>query len=65
MSSLFLHNIRQHLSVCAKMISSWARKILLIAKVHMSADTAQNAVASGALRSGVSLFIMGQSCYTS
>ena len=35
-SSLFLVNNRQHMPVCAKMISSWVRRVLCIVKAHMS-----------------------------
>ena len=35
-TSLFLGNIRQHQSVCAKTISSLVRKVLCVAKAHMS-----------------------------
>ena len=35
-TSLFLGNNRQHRPVCAKTISSWVRKILCVAKAHMS-----------------------------
>ena len=34
--SLFLGNNRQHQPVCAKTISSWVRKILCVAKAHLS-----------------------------
>ena len=35
-TSLFLGNNRQHQPVCAKTISSWVRKVLCVAKAHMS-----------------------------
>ena len=35
-TSLFLGNNRQHWPVCAKAISSWVRKVLCVAKAHMS-----------------------------
>ena len=35
-TSLFLGNNRQHRPVCAKTISSWVRKVLCVAKAHMS-----------------------------
>ena len=35
-TSLFLGNNRQHWPVCAKTISFWVRKVLCVAKVHMS-----------------------------
>ena len=38
LSSLFTGNDRQHMAVCAYTIS-WARKVLSIAKVHMSLGT--------------------------
>ena len=41
--------------VYAKMISSWLRKILSVAKAHMSQCTLQGAAASGAFAAGVSL----------
>ena len=50
-ASLFLGNNRQHRAVCAKTISSCVRKVLCIAKAHMSLGSA----ASAALVAGVSL----------
>ena len=38
-SSLFLGNNRQHIPVCAKMISSLVRKVLGITMEHMSPGT--------------------------
>ena len=35
-TSLLLGNNRQHRPVCAKTISSWVRKVLGVAKAHMS-----------------------------
>ena len=35
-TSLFLGNNRQYQPVCAKTISSWVRKVLGVAKAHMS-----------------------------
>ena len=35
-TSLFLGNNRQHRPVCAKTLSSWVRKVLSVAKAHMS-----------------------------
>ena len=35
-TSHFLGNNRQHRPVCAKTISSWVRKVLCVAKVHIS-----------------------------
>ena len=43
---LFLGNNRQHMSICAKRISSWARKVLGVAKAHMSPSTFWGAVVS-------------------
>ena len=43
------------MSVCAKMISSWVRKVLSMAKAPMSLDTLQGAVAPVAL---VALFYL-------
>ena len=36
MTSLFLVDNRQHRPVCAKIISSWVRKVLYVAKAHVS-----------------------------
>ena len=55
MTSLFLGNNRQHRSIYTKTISSWVRKVLCVAKVHMSPGSLQGAVASAALVAGVSL----------
>ena len=38
-ASLFLGNNRQHMPVCAKIMSSWVRNIECIAKAHMSLGT--------------------------
>ena len=54
-TSLFLGNNRQHRPVCAKTISSWLRKVLGIAKAHMSLGSLQWVAASTALAAGVSL----------
>ena len=54
-SSLFLGNNRQHMPVCTKTISSWVRKVLCIAKAHMSPCAVSSAAASAALVVGVSL----------
>ena len=35
-TSMFLGNYRQYWPVCAKTISSWVRKVLCVAKAHMS-----------------------------
>ena len=55
MTSLFLGNNRQHWPVCAKTISSWVRKVLGVAKAHMSLGSLQGVAASAALAAGVSL----------
>ena len=55
MTSLFLGNNRQHRPVCAKTISSWVRKVLGVAKAHMSLGSLQGVAASAALAAGVSL----------
>ena len=55
LSSLFLGNTRQHRLVCAKTISSWVRKVLCVAKAHMSPGSLWGAAASAALAVGVSL----------
>ena len=44
-----------HRPVCAKTISSWVRKVLCVAKVHMSPGSHWRAAASAALTAGVSL----------
>ena len=54
-TSLFLGNNRQHWPVCAKTISSWVRKVLCVAKAHMSLGCLQGVAASAALAAGVSL----------
>ena len=41
--------------VCAKMISSWVREALNIAKAHVSPNTLQGSVPSAGLVAGVSL----------
>ena len=53
--SLFLGNNRQHWPVFAKTISSWVRKVLCVAKAHMSLGFLQGHAASAALAAGVSL----------
>ena len=52
---LFLGNNRQHQPVCAKTISSWVRKVLCVAKAHMSLGSLRWVAASAALAAGVSL----------
>ena len=54
-TSLFLGNNRQHGPVCAKTISSWVRKVLGVAKAHMSLGSLWGIAASAALAAGVSL----------
>ena len=54
-TSHFLGNNRQHWPVCAKTISSWVRKVLCVAKAHMSLGTLWEVAASAALAAGVSL----------
>ena len=54
-TSLFLGNNRQHQPVCAKTISSWVRKVLGVAKAHMSLGSLWGVAASAALAAGVSL----------
>ena len=53
--TLFLGNSRQHQPVCAKTISFWVRKVLCVAKAHMSLGSLWGVVASAALAAGVSL----------
>ena len=55
MTSLFLGNNRQHRPVCAKTIPSWVRKVLCVAKAHMSLGSLWGGAASTALAAGVSL----------
>ena len=54
-TSLFLGNNRQHWPVCVKTISSWVRKVLGVAKAHMSLGSLWGVAASAALAAGVSL----------
>ena len=54
-TSLFLGNNRQHQPVCAKTFSSWVRKVLGVAKAHMSPGSHWGVAASAALAAGVSL----------
>ena len=53
--SLFLGNNRQHMAMCAKMISSLVGKVLCNAKVHVSLGAVQGAIGSAALAAVVSL----------
>ena len=54
-TSLFWGNNRHHWPVCAKTISSWVRKVLYVAKAHMSRGCLWGVAASAALAAGVSL----------
>ena len=54
-TSLFLGNNRQHWPVYAKTISSWVRKVLCVAKAHMSLGSLQGVATSATLAAGVSL----------
>ena len=56
----FLGNNRQHRPICAKTISSWVRKVLCVAKAHMSPVSLGVAAASAALVAGVSLIFILQ-----
>ena len=60
MTSLFWGNNRQHQPVCAKTISSWVRKVLGVAKVHMSLGSLSGVAPSAALAAGVSLVTIWQ-----
>ena len=53
--SLFWGDNRQHMSIHAKMIFSWVRKVLGIARGQMSPSTLQGAAVSAALVAGVFL----------
>ena len=54
-SCLFLGNNSQYMPVCAKMISSWFKTVLCIAKVHVSLGAVRGVMASAALAAGVYL----------
>ena len=54
-TSPFFSNNRLYRTVCAKTISSWVRKVLCVAKAHMSPGSLQGVAASAALAAGVSL----------
>ena len=54
-TSLFWGNNRWHRPFCAKTISSWVRKVLCVAKVHMSPGSLWGDAASAVLVAGVSL----------
>ena len=51
----FLGKNMQHRPVCVKTVSSWVRKVLCVAKVHMSLGFLWGTAASVALAAGVSL----------
>ena len=53
--SLFFGNSRQPQPVCTKTISSWVRKVLCVAKVHMSLGSLWGFAAFAALAADVSL----------
>ena len=55
LTSLILGNSRQHRSVCANTISSWLRKVLCIAKAHISLSSVLGATTSAILVASVSL----------
>ena len=59
-TSFFLSTNRQHRPVCAKTISSWVRKVLCVAKAHMSPDSLWRPAASAALVAGVPLVSIWQ-----
>ena len=54
-TSLVLGNNRQDRPVCVKTIYSWVRKVLCVAKAHMSLGSFWRVAASAALAAGVSL----------
>ena len=54
-ASHFFGNNRQHQLVCAKTISAWVRKVLCVAKAHMSLGCPWGVAASAALASSDSL----------
>ena len=53
--SLFLGYKGQHLTVCAKMISSWVRKVLSISRTQRSMGTFLGVLACVALATGIYL----------
>ena len=57
---LFLINNKQHMSVCTKTISSWVRRVLSIAKSHLSLNTVWDASVSVALMAGIYLILILQ-----
>ena len=58
----FLGNNRQHMPICAKIISSWVRKFLNIAKANVSPGTPCRAAISAALVAGGSLVSILHAC---
>ena len=53
--ALFFFFRDQHWPVCTKTISSWERKVLGVARAHISLGSLQGVAASTALAAGVSL----------
>ena len=58
-TSFFLGNKRQHMAVCDKIISSWVRKVLSMAKTHMSLGTVCGAATFVAGVSLLSILLAG------
>ena len=56
---LFFSNNRQHRPACTKTISSWVRKVLCVAKAHMSLGSVQGVAALAADVSLVSILQAG------
>ena len=54
-SLFYLGNNRRHRSACATTISSWVRKVLCVAKAHMSPGSLWGLQTSSALVAGVLL----------
>ena len=54
-SSLFIGNNRHHILLCGKMISSWVKKVLIIAEAHTFPGTLHGVAASADLVAWVSL----------
>ena len=52
---LFLGNNRQHRPICAKTISSQIRRVICVAKAHLSLGSLWGAASSAVLATGVSL----------
>ena len=59
--ALFLGNNRQHMPTCAKIISSWVRKVLDVRKEHMFISTLSGTAVPPAFAAGVSLVSIQQS----